>query len=590
MRALRKPTTGLLRLLGVKDAGAADHAWIVGAAGLIALLAMVVRVVFWLYTHRYWEDALITCLHAENFALGHGLTHVRPGEPPLHGFTSPLSVLIPLMADLVHVGWGVDFLKLVSLPCAALTVLYVLAIGIHPKVRLPAPLILLAMGYAAFEHQQILWGMAGMETQVAEVILLASIYYCIAWKPIPLGISLGLCMLARPDYAFWTVIVGVYGIFRERWWQWKKPLEHARRLPLIVGTALMVYLPWIGFCLLHYGSPIPNTVVAKGLGYTHWYDKVDVINFAAVKRHTWMMMAEQLHLLLGPTFAGHGAGLHVFFTNGPESPIGNVMFVFCVIGTLAILIRRQYALWPLAACAVVYSLYYVYLVPVVFGWYKVPYIMLVLLLSVRGLQTCTAWIPGANFRWGFQAAVAVAYLAPFLVVLPITFQTERQIQEHVENDIRKQAGLYLQEHMARDEAVGCEPLGYMSYYSRGNVYDWPGLASRTVVAWSKENEGRRSLENMLKDLQPEYLFLRDMEILYWFQDSKWFQDHYHVAETFLIDPEAAKNIRWIDRNIDTRFRIYKKNTPGEEYDYSNWPTEAAYHGAGEDAPRSWGQS
>lgn len=590
MTGIRRATIGILKRLGVEDADAREHAWAVGAAGIIALLAVLIRIVFWLYTHRYWEDALITCLHSENFALGHGLTHVRPGEPPLHGFTSPLSVTIPLIGDLMHVGWGVDFLKLVSLPCAALTVLYVLAIGIHPKVRFPAPLIVLAMGYAAFEHQQILWGMAGMETQVAEVILLASIYYCIAWRPIPLGITLGLCMLARPDYAFWTVIVGVYGIFRERWWQWKQPVDGGRWLHWVVACALAVYLPWIVFTLVHYGSPLPNTIIAKGLGYPDWWDKVDVVNWFTIKRHTWMMMSEQLHLLLGPTFAGHGAGLHVFFTNGPESPIANVMFAFCVLGTLAILLRRQYALWPLAACAVIYSLYYVYLVPVVFGWYKVPYVMLLLLLSVRGLQAATFWIPGDAFRRGAQMACAVAYLLPFIVILPVTFHTERQIQQHVENDVRTRAGLYLQEHMARDEAVGCEPLGYMSYYSRGNVYDWPGLASRTVVAWSKENEGRRSLENMVKDLQPEYLFLRDMEILFWFKDPQWFRDHYHVAETFLIDPEAAKKIRWIDRNIDTRFRIYKKNAPGQTYDYGNWPTEDAYHGRAGEAPRSWGQT
>src|ERR1700761_9133293 len=84
---------------------------------LFALMvaAVLIRLFYWHYTHRTWEDALITVLHSENAASGLGLTHLQPpGEPPLHGFTSPLSVLIPLLGDLVHVGWGVLFLKLGS--------------------------------------------------------------------------------------------------------------------------------------------------------------------------------------------------------------------------------------------------------------------------------------------------------------------------------------------------------------------------------------------------------------------------------------------------------------------------------------------
>jgi len=558
----------LERMLAIDGLTTPENRTVVRWGFALAGVAVLLRIVFWVVAQRYWEDALITCLHAENFALGHGLTHVRPGEPPLHGFTSPLSVTVPLLGDLMRVGFGVDFLKLVSLPASALTVLYVLAIAIHPAVRLAALLAVVAMGYVAIEHHQILWGMAGMETQLATLILLMSIYYVIAWKPIPLGITLGLCMLARPDYAFWTIIAGCYGLVRA-----------PRDLPKIVAIAVAVYAPWILFCLWHYGSPLPNTVVAKGLGYPQWWEKAETIDFFTIKRHTWMMMAEQIHLLLGPTFAGHGAGLHIFFSDGPESPIANLMFAFAAIGTLAIVVARKWALWPLAACVVVYSLYYVYLVPVVFGWYKVPYIATLLLLSLWGIQTAARLIPSHTFRSGLLASFAVVYLGVFVSVLPLTFWTERQIQEHVENAVRKPAGEWLRANMKENEAVGCEPLGYISYYSRGNVYDWPGLASRTVVAWSKEHPNERNLEGMLKGLQPDYLFLRDMEILFWFQDPEWFRERYHVAAVFQVDPEAAKHIRWLDRNIDTRFRIYKKNREGDPpYDDSLWPTRESFAG------------
>jgi hypothetical protein len=561
--AMERFTHRLEKLLGIEGLSAPENRQALKWGFGFALAAMVLRAIFWAYTQRYWEDALITCLHSENFALGFGLTHVRPGEPPLHGFTSPLSVLVPLMADLVHVGWGVDFLKLVSIPAAAITVLYLLGIAIHPNVRLPLPLAALVMGYAACEHHQILWGMAGMETQLATLAIIASLYHVIAWQPRRIGVWLGICMLARPDYAFWCVIVGIYGFFKD----W-------RRMPLIVGLALALYLPWIAFCFWHYGSPIPNTIVAKGLGYMPWWEREGELSYFTIKRFTWMMLAEQLHVMLGPTFCGHGAGMHRFFSLGPESPIGNLMFAFVVLGTLALLLARRFALWPLAAVAVVYSIYYVYMVPVVFGWYKIPYLLLLLLLSAWGLHTATRIIPGEHFRGGFQWALATAYLVPFLVVLPLTFYTERQIQLHVENAVRKPAGLWLKENMKPDEAVGCEPLGYISYYSRGNVYDWPGLASRKVVEWSRQQEGyhERSLANMIEGLQPEYLFLRDLEVLYWFKDPLWIREHYHPVKVFQTDPEAEKHIPWLHRNIDTHFRIYKKNHEGDPpYDESLWP-------------------
>ncbi len=559
-------TQRLARRLGMPELAAEENRGVVRAGIFLACVAMLLRAFFWAFTHRYWEDALITCLHAENFAAGFGLTHVRPGEPPLHGFTSPLSVLVPLIGDLLHVGFGIEFLKLVSIPASALMVFYILAIGLHREVRMPAPLILMCAAYAAVEHHQILFGMAGMETQLSALILILSVYYTIALRPVALGISLGLCMLVRPDYAFWTVIAGGYVLVRA-----------PRALPKVVGCAVAVYAPWVLFTLIHYGSLIPNTVVAKGLGYTHWWERLDVVNLDALKRHVWMTMSEHLHVMLGPTFGGHGSGLHIFFNLGPESPIGNLMFAFAIIGSGAILLRRQWALWPLLALVVVYSLYYVFLVPIVFGWYKVPYILTLLLLSARGVQAVVSLLDPAMQRRA-QLGFACAYIGLFIAILPITFLTERQIQHYVENDVRKPAGLYLAEHMAEDEAVGCEPLGYMSYYSRGNVYDWPGLASRTVVTWSKEHPGG-DLETMLQGLQPEYLFLRDMEILFRFQDPAWFHDHYHVVETFLIDPEAAKQIRWIDRNIDTRFRIYKRNRPDDErpYDESLWPTIETYY-------------
>src|SRR6202158_1610432 len=67
--------------------------------------AVAARVAFWLISNRMFEDGLTTITHARNVPLGLGLVH-HLGEGHVHGFTSALSVLIPLAGEGVSPGHG----------------------------------------------------------------------------------------------------------------------------------------------------------------------------------------------------------------------------------------------------------------------------------------------------------------------------------------------------------------------------------------------------------------------------------------------------------------------------------------------------
>ncbi len=561
-RAVRR-LAAVFRLTDLKDTPRRDV--LMWGCGM-AVAAMLVRALYILLVRRTWEDALITCLHTENFAMGYGLTHVRPGEPPLHGFTSPLSVLVPLPADLLHPGWGVEFIKWVSVPVSGLTVLAVLAIGLRLGGGLSLPALIMAAGYAALDHHQILWAASGMETQLVVASLMFSMYYAMTWQPVPLGLSLGICMLARPDMAFWTVIAGLCGLaVRARW----KSL-----LTRVVPLAVAVYGPWILFTLLYYGSPVPHTIIAKGLGYP---------SVTKPLRHsppwTWIWFGIQRFLwkvqpMLAPSYSGHGTTVDVWPSiNGYLSPFGALMCLLALAGAAWLVRARKWEALPLVAYVLVYTGYFMYLVSIVFGWYKPPLLMAIVLLGAAGLDTVARRLKSEEnaslLRWG----LALGWLVPIVAIMPLNAYTDHQVQRYVEDDIRTRAGLWLRERMKPDEAVGAEPLGYLGYYSRGNVYDWPGLNSRVVVAWSKANPGRRSLENMLRDLKPEYLFLRDLEYLYSFRDVEWLRREYHPVAAFSMSDEVAGRIRWIRSSIDTQYRIYKRNRPEDPqpYDESLWP-------------------
>lgn len=519
------------------------------AAGLV-LLAMALRLFFWVYTGRLWEDSLITTLHSENFWRGLGLTHYFPGQPPLHGFTSPISVLIPLIGDAVHIGWGVEFLKLVSVFAGALTVLYMGALASHPKVKLPPPLVVLLMGYVAIEHHQILWGMAGMETQVVTLILIMTFYYLADWLPTAVGFCLGLCMLARPDFAFLTIVAGLYVLA-------KSP----RAFVKVTLIALAVYLPWIIFTTLYYGSPVPNTVLAKGAGYRIWW-MYPALTFTDVKREVWDRITgtyffNTIFQPLGPSFAGHGTHFRQIIND--HGWVCNGMVLTLCLGALAALWRRQWALLPVMGFVFVYGVFYVFFVGFVFGWYVVPFVAAAIILSARGWEAITTLIPHTKLRTTLLWAGVTAYLAIFALLLPITFHTERQIQKYIENQCRMQIGLYLGEVMGPEETVGCEPLGYVGYYSRRAVYDWPGLCNRKVVEWQRSQVERRTMYDMFQHFQPDYLVLRLHEYRYIPEDKKdWFDQNYREMKRFSVPMQDRIKIRLFHVNQDLDFLVFKR--------------------------------
>lgn len=83
----------------------------------VLALACLVPAFFVVYTGEVWEDFLITYRHSENLLNGHGLVYT-PGER-VHGFTSPLNVLLPALfgwlLQVKHFAWPLFLFRLVSL-------------------------------------------------------------------------------------------------------------------------------------------------------------------------------------------------------------------------------------------------------------------------------------------------------------------------------------------------------------------------------------------------------------------------------------------------------------------------------------------
>ena len=513
----------------------------------IAIVAVVVRLLFWKYTGRVWEDALITILHAENARDRLGLTHFKVDEGLIHGFTSPLSVLIPLLGEWIHPRFGLDAMRLVSASSAAAVVFLTALILRSPQLQVRSSLIFMACGYLAIEHHQILWGMAGMETEVVTLVILMSIHALLSNRQVYLGLSLGLCMLARPDFALWAALVGMLQLaqaWRTRDW---------RPLGLIVTVALLVYLPWVAFTWLYYGSPVPNTIHAKSNGYGMWWGaSADTFSFL---REACSRLLRTIFPLFGPSFGGNGTG---FIPLGLGRATSLTMMLMSAVGAASLLVRRADRAIAIVGFVVIFASYYLLLVPNVFGWYVVPFTAVCLLLASKGIDALVSRLP-AVAATRVAAFIALGYVALFVIVLPKTAKGERNIQNLVENPVRISIGRWLNANTPRDATIAGEPLGYMGYYSRRTYYDYPGLASREVVKYVRTS-GLPGLPYLVQEVRPDYLVLRDMEIAS-LNDShheRWFSELYEPVRTWEILPHHRQRLLFPETNIDLRFTVYQR--------------------------------
>jgi len=525
--------------------------WFSRTLVLVIISAVLIRLFFWIYTGRTWEDALITVLHSENAVRGLGLTHVKPGEPPLHGFTSPLSVLIPLLGDLLHIGFGLSLLKILSAFCGGVAVW--LGARISANLGLPPALTLTVAAFLAFEHHQIMWGMAGMETQFVTVAYLYSIYCLQCGTQWQKGMSLGFAMLARPDAAIWVAIAcGV-----ELWRAWK--VRSWRGLGPVLGGLTALYAPWLIFTFLYYGSPVPNTILAKALGYLSVSAQLGSLPPLAkgllLGRRFFSVFAT-----LGPAYGGNGTGFQPFWDG---YLISGLAVLLAVLGAVAALRKRHFEALSVYAFAGAYSVYLTCCASIVFGWYTGPVAAVGIIGSAYGLWRMSEPFLSEPARGRVLAVLGAAYIATLVSILPATMHSDKSIQQYVEADGRGAIGRYLANVAAASDTIGSESLGYVGYYSRRPVYDYPGLCSRKVVQYLRDHPRERGLMAMLNHLRPTFLVLRPAE--YQTADGRirypWLERDYELLRVYRVPDEKRREILDSAANIDLEFDVFRAKTP-----------------------------
>ncbi len=458
---------------------------------LFVAVAVVSRLIFWMVTDRVWEDALITVTHARNAVAGIGLTH-HPGEPVTHGFTSAVSVLVPLAGEIVVSGSGIFVLKVASIVAAAITI--VLGARICRRLGLgswPTALVLL---YLAVGQNHIFYGMSGMETQIAVMVLLWSVDSLMVAGPVRIGLTFGASVLTRPDFLLW-VGAATLDLGARNW-------RGAVKALIVAG---LVLLPWIVFTTLYYGSPIPNTILAKSAHFVPAPPGGDPIAFIGWVAESFSDRLLALTRTFTPFFEDTLA-------TGAPLPLGLAFFVSIVVWILAIAggVRTwRIPGWRAAVLfAAGFTAYRLVLLPgAYFDWYVPPHSAILIILAAAGIDGLRP-LP----RFDPRPAVVVVLAVLFALHLPFTTGLERKYQEVVENAVRRHVGLELGRLMAPGETLATELAGYYEFYSNATMYDYPGLTSPTArKAIQSLPPDRRGIEDMIDALQPDWLALRPDE-------------------------------------------------------------------------------
>ncbi|MFN8177925.1 MAG: hypothetical protein U0167_08355 [bacterium] len=474
----------------------------------LLLLALAPPVMFLAGTGQVWEDFFITFRHSLNLVGGHGLTY-QAGER-LQGFSSPLTAL--LGAACLRIS-GLDLERAILLArLAGALALAGGAVLLARSLRVAGAAgvgFVLPLSLFLLESKNVAFAANGMETPYA-LLLLAALQLEVARGPRSLragALGAGL-MLTRPD-AFVPMGGLVLGLLAF-------PDGPRRRLtrPLLQAAviAFALYLPWLVFAWLYYGSPVPLPILAKapagGLA-----GGLELL--AQAPQHAPRVLA----LLFAPAYAEAGGW--------PWALLLSLGLGAC--GCLAFL-------WPAAprharrlSVAALFTVVYLAAIPRLYPWY-LPVATVLVLPALGGVFEAASRI-GTRRLLRVPVSVVASLVLIAAAALLVDYGHLARVTTRLAEGQRREIGRFLSSRVGAAERVYLECPGYIGFYSGSRMLDWPGLVSPEVLA--ARRAGARSLAEAARTLRPEWLVLRPQEVAgFEALEPDWLARNYGIVGTF----------------------------------------------------------
>lgn len=494
--------------------------------------AVITRLGFILYTHYTAEDAFITFQFSRRIAEGLGFVY-NPGEP-IYGTTTPLFTFflagwMKLFSEPRLGAWLLDLVAFAG--TMIFTALSLQKLGIS-RTRQCLVITLFALSSRFWSADA-----GGMETPLVLLLMAAGWYAVIMNSYTWAGILAGLLLWTRVDLAIWVLILA-FPAFKKNW---------KTGFIYLLITAV-VYLPWLIYAALVFGSPIPNTITAKAIAYSATEINSIFSHFMVLFRlFSLSDLAIELfkltNLISGCMVVFSAWTIFNFRKNAPILLL--VLFIL-VDGAVLVLYRTTYflryfipLLWAFTILSglsfgevweriwernlIIYLLFSVALTTGIISFLSLslfyaaplPYLeafldyVLYTWLGVFIFFVTTGFASYFKKKAWIPAILGKASLGVFLTLLAILgFENARlvrylQVNRH-ENSLTK-IGLWINQNTPSDSTVMLEPLGYIGYYADRFMLDEVGLVTPRIV--SLKARGIRRTEEYYRILQPDYVII-----------------------------------------------------------------------------------
>lgn len=522
-------------------------------------LTMTVAALFALYTNHAWEDWYITYRASKNLAMGNGLVFTIGDR--LHTFTSPLGTLAPALLAFVTAGSSDDLVLWLFrlLSCSLLATAAVILLKFAERTGSGLFAALFTTALCLVDVRIIDFSINGMETGFM-VVFLALTVFTLATTPPNFVTILGLAwaglMWSRPDsFVYIGGLALGFVLFKpvSRAAANRKELLKKLLLAGLVTTA--AYLPWTLWTWYYYGTPVPHTIVAKGL-FSSMSVPGLLTDFLVFPYHSLLEMSSMIDTFMPP-----------YFRNGGWS--SGIWFVSRVLG----LMTAYYWLLPKGrpdGRAISFALFLAHfylteLAAYVAPWYVPNVTFLSIIVLGQIVQQLLSSAPGfiAPTAWTrtVKTVGAAIIFGSFLMTVLVGYQLKLQ-QEIIELGNRKQIGLWLRENaQSKNDTVFLECLGYIGFYSGLKMYDMPGMSSRETVAAQRQT-GSRSYAGVIGLLLPDWLVLRPREALEIQQlQPELLASHYRLAKIFDVSDRIMAHKFLPGRpylQYDQTFAVYRR--------------------------------
>ncbi len=475
-------------------------------AALIALIGSGVWLWFALATRISLEDAYITFRYARNIAQGNGFVY-NVGERVL-GTTSPLQTLllgglgITFGPDRIPVGASI-VMPVFGIAAGALIFLAVRRLGASPVAA--------GIGLVLFYLHPLVMrtSLGGMETPLVLFLMALSLYFLADRRAAPAAVSVGLLALCRIDGLIWGGLVIIAALLSD----YRKPLKQALSFAGVVS-------PWLAFSWLYFGSPLPNSMLAKGV----------------IRPGREGLLTDPLHF----------SRLSRFYLSGLAPAADRWLILISValllLGVIAVARARRRELLLLPAFLAVYTAaMYLGRAPM-FHWYLAPMLLCSLPLIGVGLSHMIGWALSREGSPALRTGATVCLVVLAVVALPAVVReaktiprraTRASLVQQNEFGLRQAVGLWLREHTPREASVAMEAIGYQGYCSERRVIDMAGLVTPSVIEYNASSASNGIVfKRITTELRPDYIVLRSFEV----------DDNHHFKGGKLFETVADRDL------------------------------------------------